>query len=144
MDFPYLRKSSLLFRCKSTNKWEESKTNSKVFIFFPSRSTFGAVVKGNANRMQNEKNPPIIFFHSEKQISYPMYLCVSVVNSIWNGLAFFRGIILVSQRHRECISRKKDHWEPSSMIIPDNHKMAQNVSDSPSPLCCNPNNWLIF
>ena len=33
----------------------------------------------------------------------------------------------------ECISRKNDHWEPSSMIIPDNHKMAQNVSDSPSP-----------
>ena len=33
----------------------------------------------------------------------------------------------------ECISRKKDHWDPPSMIIPDDHKMARNVSDSPSP-----------
>ena len=45
----------------------------------------------------------------------------------------FSGIILELQGCMECISRKNDHGEPSSMIIPDDHKMAQNVSDSPSP-----------
>ena len=46
--------------------------------------------------MQNEKNPPIIFFNSEKQISYPMYLCVSVMNSIWNGLGFFVSVSAIT------------------------------------------------
>ena len=45
----------------------------------------------------------------------------------------FSGIILELQGCMECISRKNDHGEPPSMIIPDDHKMAQNVSDSPSP-----------
>ena len=54
------------------------------------------------------------------------------IDFIWIDLDF-SGIILESRRHRECIPRKNDHGEPSSMIIPDNHKMAQNVSDSPFP-----------
>ena len=73
--------------------------------------------------MQNEKNPPIIFFNSEKQISYPMYLCVSVVNSIWNGLGFFCNNIGLARVYGMHFSKKRS-WRAVLMTIPDNHKMA--------------------